>query len=71
MYINDETGRPAFYSKILLKVVLLAYAREITGSRSIEHAGREIVLFMALSISEQPDHLTIAAFVAELRGPVK
>jgi len=34
-YNNDDTGSPAYDPKILLKVVLLAYARGIIGSRKI------------------------------------
>ena len=33
LYKNDETGRPAIHPKVLLKVILLAYARGITASR--------------------------------------
>ena len=32
---NDETGAPAYAPKILLKIVLFAYSRGITSSRSI------------------------------------
>ena len=40
-YKNDETGRLAYDPKILLKVVLLGYSRELTSSgRSSRHAGR-------------------------------
>ena len=35
-YKNDETGRLAYDPKILLKVVLFAYSRGLTGSRRIE-----------------------------------
>ena len=35
-YKNDETGRSAYDPKILLKVVLLAYARGLISSRQIE-----------------------------------
>ena len=37
-YKNDETGRSAYNPKILLKVVLFAYSRGLTGSRRIEKA---------------------------------
>lgn len=70
LYRNDETGRLAYHPKILLKVILLAYARGITGSRRIERACRENVLFMALAGGEQPDHATIAAFVSALKGKI-
>jgi transposase len=70
LYKNDETGRPAIHPKVLLKVILLAYSRGITGSRRIERACRENVLFMALASGEQPDHATIAAFVTALKGKI-
>jgi transposase len=70
LYNNDATGRPAINPKVLLKVVLLAYSRGITGSRVIERACRENVLFMALAGGEQPDHATIAAFVSSLKGHI-
>jgi len=70
LYANDDTGRPAIHPKALLKVILLAYARGITGSRVIERACRENVLFMALAGGEQPDHATIAAFVTALKGHI-
>jgi transposase len=48
-YRNDETGRPAINPKILLKIVLLAYSRGIVGSRRIERACHENIIFMALT----------------------
>jgi len=70
LYTNDDTGRPAIHPRVLLKIILLAYARGITGSRRIERACRENVLFMALAGGEQPDHSTIAAFIGALRGHI-
>jgi transposase len=70
LYKNDETGRPAIHPKVLLKVILLAYTRGITGSRRIERACKQNVLFMALAGGEQPDHATIAAFVGALKGKI-
>ncbi|MBI5207890.1 MAG: transposase [Candidatus Firestonebacteria bacterium] len=48
-YKNDETGRCAYDPAILLKIVLLAYSRGITGSRKIEQACNENVVFMAIA----------------------
>jgi hypothetical protein len=45
---NDGTGRAAYDTKILLKVVLLAYSRGVVSSRKIEQACREDVIFIAL-----------------------
>jgi len=68
---NDETGCRAYDPKILLKVVLLAYARGITTSRKIERVCRENVIFMALSCWQHPDHSTIAAFVSTMKEQIQ
>ncbi len=62
-YKNDDTGRPAIDPRILFKIILLAYSKGITGSRKIEQACKENILFMALSCGQAPDHSTISAFV--------
>ena len=69
-YKNDETGRFAYDPKILLKIVLFAYSRGLTGSRRIEQACRENVIFMALSCGQKPDHSTIAAFVSSMKDEI-
>ena len=69
-YKNDETGRLAYDPKVLLKVVLFAYSRGLTGSRRIEQACRENVVFMALSCGVKPDHSTIAAFVSAMKDQI-
>ncbi len=58
----------AYDPKILLKVVLLGYARGLVSSRKMEQACRENVTFMALACGQRPDHSTIAAFVSSMRG---
>jgi transposase len=70
-YQNDETGRMAYDPKILLKVVLLGYARGLVSSRKMEQACRENVTFMALACGQRPDHSTIAAFVSSMRDEIK
>lgn len=65
-YRNDETGRKAYDPKLLLKVILLAYSQGTTGSRRIEKACRDNVMFMALACGQAPDHSTIAAFMSDL-----
>ena len=69
-YINDETGRSAYDPKILLKVVLCAYARGIVSSRKIEQLCGENVVFMALACGQRPDHSTIAAFVSTMQDEI-
>jgi transposase len=69
-YRNDETGRMAYDPKILLKVVLLGYARGLISSRKMEQACRENVTFMALACGQRPDHSTIAAFVPSMQEEI-
>jgi transposase len=69
-YRNDKTGRVAYDPKILLKIVLLGYARGLISSRKIEQACRENVIFIALACGQQPDHSTIAAFVSSLKEEI-
>jgi transposase len=69
-YGNDETGRLAYDPKVLLKIVLLAYSRGLTGSRKIERACRENATFMAMASMQCPDHSTIAAFVSSMQEEV-
>src|SRR5512143_3205959 len=65
-YRHDEQGAVAYYPALLLKIVLLAYSRGIVGSRRIEAACREHVLFIAVSGDSQPHFTTLAAFVSSL-----
>lgn len=67
---NDETGAPAFNPKILLKIILFAYSRGITGSRPIERACQENIMFMAIGSGFQPDHSTIAHFVSSTKREI-
>jgi transposase/IS5 family transposase len=68
---NDETGCKAYNPKILLKIILLAYARGIVHSRKIERECKRNVTFMALSCGQAPDHSTIAAFVSSMKEEIK
>ena len=69
-YDNDETGCHAYNPKVLLKVVLLGYARGLLSSRKLEKACRENILFMALSCGQAPDHSTIASFVSSMEKEI-
>jgi transposase len=69
-YRNDETGAPAYDPAILLKIILLAYARGVTSSRQIERLCQENVVFMALSADTAPHFTTIADFVSSLEGEI-
>ncbi len=70
-FSNDDTGRPAYDPKILLKVVLLAYSRGIIHSRKIERACRENITFMALACGQAPDHSTISNFITSMRYQIE
>lgn len=65
-YKNDETGRPAYDPRVLLKVVLYGYYKGIISSRGLAEACRRNVVFMALSADTRPHFTTIAAFVSQL-----
>jgi len=68
---NDETGRPAYDPKILLKIVLFAYSRGITSSRQIEKACDENIIFMALSADTHAHYTTIADFISRMKDVIK
>ena len=70
-YHNDETGAAAIHPKILLKVILLAYARGMISSRQIERACQENILFIALSYGYPPDHSTIASFISSMHSEIE
>jgi transposase len=70
LYTNDQTGRPAYSPRMLLKVILLGYSRGLLSSRRIERACRENVTFMALCGGEHPDHSTFAGFIGRLDGRI-
>lgn len=70
-YQNDHAGAKAINPKVLLKVILFAYARSMVTSRKIERACRENILFMALSGGFHPDHSTIAHFVSSMQNEIE
>lgn len=70
-YNNDQTGAAAIHPKILLKVILLAYARGMISSRQIERACQENIVFIALSYGYAPDHSTIAYFISSMQSEVQ
>ena len=58
--------QPAYDPKILLKIILFAYARGITFSRRIARACEENIIFMALNCDAKPHFTTIADFVSTM-----
>ena len=69
-YHNETTGRPAYDPALLLKIVLMAYSRGVTGSRRIEALCRENILFMALAADTRPHYTTIADFISGSREEI-
>jgi transposase len=68
---NDETGRPAYPPKLMLKAILFAYSQGILSSRKIERACKSNIRFMALLCGEGPDHSTVAEFIRKLDNHVE
>jgi len=62
-YNNHITGAPAYSPKIILKVILYAYSNGILGSRKIEQACKENVIFMSLAGGHSPHFTYIADFI--------
>src|SRR4051812_31458831 len=69
-YANDETGRPAYDPRVLLKVVLYGYYKGILSSRMLAEACRRNVVFMALSADTRPHFTTLAGFASELEREI-
>jgi transposase len=65
---NDDSGAPAYDPRVMLKIVLCAYARGIFSSRDIAAECQENVVMMSLSANTRPHFTTIAQFVRDL-GP--
>ena len=61
-YRPDGHGRPAYEPRMVVALLLYAYAKGIQSSREIERKCREDVAFMVISALAAPDHSTIAEF---------
>jgi transposase len=59
---DDGHGHPAYDPKLLLGVLLYAYAIGVRSSRQIECRLHEDVAFRVLAANQAPDHVTIARF---------
>lgn len=65
-------GTSSYHPRMLLKVLVYAYLKNIYSSRKIEQACEENVHFMWLSGASKPDHNTINDFRSKrLKGPLK
>ena len=65
------TGRPAYDPRILLKLILYAYANGIISSRKIEAFARENIVAMALAENTTPHCSVIAGFVSGMREEIE
>jgi transposase len=61
-YRADGHGHPAYDPKLLLGVLLYAYAIGVRSSRQIQRRCREDLAFRVLAGNQMPDHVTIARF---------
>ena len=59
---GEDRGSPPYHPKMMVKVLIYAYARGVRGSRRIERMLWEDVPMRVLAGNQQPDHWTIAAF---------
>lgn len=55
-------GNPSYHPKMMLKVLVYAYANGIFSSRKIQTAVQEFVAFIFLAAWQQPDYRTISDF---------
>jgi transposase len=63
-YRFDGRSRPPYEPAMMVALLLYAYARGVPSSRAIERACVEDVAFRVIAAHQQPDHATIARFVA-------
>lgn len=59
-------GTSSYHPRMMLKVLIYAYARQIYSSRQIANALRENIHFMWISAGNQPDFRTINRFRGEI-----
>jgi len=59
---DDGHGHPAYDPKVLLGVLLYAYAIGVRSSRQIQRRCTEDLAFRVLAGNQAPDHVTIARF---------
>ena len=65
-------GTSSYHPRMLLKVIVYAYLRNLYSSRKIEQALQENIHFMWLSGQSKPDHGTINNFRSQrLKGELK
>ncbi|MCK4778063.1 MAG: IS1182 family transposase [Actinomycetia bacterium] len=70
-YKNEETGAPAWYPAVMLKIILFGYSRGIISSRDLEFACRKNIIFKALSANSEPHFTSIANFVSTMKNEIQ
>ncbi len=63
-------GRSSYHPKMMLKILVYAYAEKIYSGRKIEKALHENIYFMWLSNHQKPDFRTINRFRSERMKPI-
>ena len=61
-YRSDGHGRPAYDPRMMVALLLYAYAKGNRSSRGIERECREDVAYRVICANRVPDHSTIAEF---------
>ena len=61
-YSQSDDGRPAYYPRMLMKLVLFGYLNNIFSTRNLEECARRDVHMVWLSSYQFPDHSTISRF---------
>ncbi len=69
-YRLDGWGRAAFEPKLMVSLLLYAYARGERSSRGIERRCVEDVAYRVIAAHQTPDHATIARFRARHEAPL-
>jgi transposase len=64
-YRQDGWGRPAYDPRVMVALILFAYAKGIRSARAIERRCVEDVAFRVVAGNLAPDHATIARFRAD------
>lgn len=62
---EDGWGRAAYDPKMMVALLLYAYASGVRSAREIEKRCREDIAFRFITANECPDHATVARFRAE------
>lgn len=68
VYRDDGTGRPAFDPALMVALLLYGYCHGERSSRQLERRCLEDVAYRVIAGGHEPDHATIARFVARHQG---